>query len=331
MSGSFLRNAFIFIIVIAAVIGGVRWWQARNNGEFSDFAMGNGRIEADQVDVATKYGGRIIAIYANEGDLVKPGQVLAVMDTAEEEALLEEARASIAQAEQSVREVEATIVQRESELKFADQELERTRALVAKGHVSQQQADQKISTRDIAAAALEAAKARLKTTEQAVASAQAEVKRIKIQIDEATLKAPVTGRVLYRLAENGEVLGAGGKVLTLVDLSDIYMTIFLPSAEAARVRFGAEARIKVDAAPGRVVPAVVTFVSPEAQFTPKQVETRDEREKLMFRVKVTIPSELVMKNIDRVKTGVRGLAYVRLNRDVAWPEDLEVNLSQPEG
>ncbi|WP_417316910.1 HlyD family secretion protein [Emcibacter sp.] len=331
MSGSLLRNLVIFVIILAAVVGGVRWWQARNSESFSDFASGNGRIEADQVDVATKYGGRIVAIYANEGDLVQPGQVLAVMDTAEEEALLEEARAAIAQAEQTVHEVEATIVQRESELKFAEQELERTKTLVAKGHVSQQQADQKISARDIAVAALSAARARFKTTEQAVASARAEVKRVKIQIDEATLKSPVHGRVLYRLAENGEVLGAGGKVLTLIDLSDIYMTIFLPSVEAARIRFGAEARIRIDAAPGRVIPAVVTFVSPEAQFTPKQVETRDEREKLMFRVKVTIPSELVMKNIERVKTGVRGQAFVQLNKETPWPDELQINLTQPEG
>ncbi|WP_321394722.1 HlyD family secretion protein [Emcibacter sp.] len=329
MTGSVIRKIVIFIIILAAIVGGVRWWQAQQEGVLIDFASGNGRIEADQVDVATKYGGRIVAIYANEGDLVEQGRVLAVMDTAEEEALLEEARAAIAQAEESVREAQATIRQRESELKFAEQELERTRTLVQKGHVSQQQADQKTSTRDIAAAALQAAGARLSTTEQAVASARAEVRRIKIQIDEATLKAPVTGRVLYRLAENGEVLAGGGKVLTLIDLSDIYMTIFLPSAEAARVRFGAEARIRIDALPGRVIPAVVTFVSPEAQFTPKQVETRDEREKLMFRIKVTIPGELVTQNIDRVKTGVRGQAFVRLNAETPWPDELAVNLTQP--
>lgn len=314
------------ILLLALAIGGWRFWQSRQTTDASDFASGNGRIEADLVDVATKYGGRILAIFASEGDLVEPGRVMAVMDSAEQEALLDEARAGIAQAEQNVQEVKATIAQRESELKFASQELERTLALVRQGHLPQQQADQKSSARDVASAALNAANARLKTAEQAVASAQAELRRIKIQIDEATLKSTVTGRVLYRLAQSGEVLAAGGKVMTLIDLSDIYMTIYLPSADAARVQFGAEARIRLDALPDRVLPAVVTFVSPQAQFTPKQVETRDEREKLMFRIKVSIPSDLVMQHVERVKTGVRGQAYIRLNPAAAWPDELAVKI-----
>jgi hypothetical protein len=95
--------------------------------------------------------------------------------------------------------------------------------------------------------------------------------------------------VLYRLTEVGEVVAAGGKALTLVNLGDVYMEIFLPSEQAARLKIGAEARITVDYAPGRAAAGYVSFVSPEAQFTPKQVETRSEREKLMFRVKIRIP------------------------------------------
>lgn len=134
------------------------------------------------------------------------------------------------------------------------------------------------------------------------------------------------GRVLYRLAEPGEVLSAGGKVLTIVNLTDVYMEIYLPAADAHRVSIGSEARIKLDIV-DFAVPAKVSFVSPELQFTPKQVETRSEREKLMFRVKVRVPSELIRKYIDRVKTGVRGVAYVRLNNpgaepQPAWPEFL---------
>ena len=133
------------------------------------------------------------------------------------------------------------------------------------------------------------------------------------------------GRILYRLARPGEVLAAGGKVLTLVDLSEVYMEIFLPSEQAARLPIGAAARIVPDGA-DFAVPATVSFVSPEAQFTPKQVETRSEREKLMFRVKVMVPQELVIKHIEKVKTGVRGVAYVRLDDTVSWPAALESRL-----
>ena len=107
------------------------------------------------------------------------------------------------------------------------------------------------------------------------------------------LKSPIAGRVLYRLAEPGEVLAAGGKVLTVLELTDVYMTIFLPTALAGRIAVGSEARIVLDAVPQYVIPATISFVAARAQFTPKDVETRTEREKLMFRIKVRIDPELL--------------------------------------
>ena len=152
----------------------------------------------------------------------------------------------------------------------------------------------------------------LQTAKQEVEVAQANAATIQTRIDDATLKSPVTGRVLYRLAEAGEVLAPGGKALTLVNLEDVYMEIFLPSEQAASLKIGAEARITVDYDPKRAVAGYVSFVSPEAQFTPKQVETRSEREKLMFRVKIQVPKELASQYIERIKTGVRGVGYVKV-------------------
>jgi HlyD family secretion protein len=129
--------------------------------------------------------------------------------------------------------------------------------------------------------------------------------------------------VLYRLAEAGEVLAPGGKALTLVNLQDVYMEIFLPSEQAARVKMGAEGRITVDYEPKRAVPGHVSFVSPEAQFTPKQVETKTEREKLMFRVKIQVPKDLVGQYVENVKTGVRGVGYVKVDDSAVWPERLQ--------
>ena len=181
---------------------------------------------------------------------------------------------------------------------------------------------------DTAKATLDGAKAKLNTANQSINAAAAVVKRTEAQIEDAILKSPVKGRVLYRLAEPAEVVALGGKVLTLINLSDIYMEIFLPAQEAARVKIGADARIVLDARPEYAAQAKVSYVSPEAQFTPKQVETRSERDKLMFRVKLQVPSEMVLPYIERIKTGVRGMGYVRLDDTVAWPAFLEQRFPQ---
>src|SRR6516162_3248360 len=121
--------------------------------------------------------------------------------------------------------------------------------------------------------------------------------------------APRSGRVQYRVAQPGEVLSAGGRVLNLVDLGDVYMTFFLPTRDAGRVGLGAEARLILDARPDLVIPAQISFVADVAQFTPKTVETASEREKLMFRVRARIDPELLEKHIRYVKTGLPGVAF----------------------
>jgi HlyD family secretion protein len=164
--------------------------------------------------------------------------------------------------------------------------------------------------------------------ESSVAAAQATIERIQSDIDDCTLKAPRDGRVQYRVSQPGEVLPAGGKVLNMVDLGDVYMTFFLPTDWAGRVQLGAEARIVLDAAPQFVIPAKVTFVADVAQFTPKTVETAEERQKLMFRIKTHIDKELLKKYVRDVKTGLPGMAYVQLDPQTEWPAHLEVKLPQ---
>jgi HlyD family secretion protein len=248
------------------------------------------------------------------------------MDTAELEASLAKAKADIARARESVAEVKASIVQRESELRFARQELDRATTLFEKGHISKQSSDQKETMRDTARAALDAARARLVSSERAVEAAEAEARRIRTQIDDATLTAPRRGRVQYRLAQPGEVLASGGNVLTILDLTDVYMTIFLPTAQVGRVFIGSDARIILDAAPEMVIPAKVSFVAANAQFTPREVETRSEREKLMFRVKVKIDPKLLLAHMEKVKTGLPGEAFVLLGSNATWPERFAVKL-----
>jgi HlyD family secretion protein len=114
----------------------------------------------------------------------------------------------------------------------------------------------------------------------------------------------------------------------MLDTSYVYMDIYLPTADAGRVRLGAEALITIDAIPNVAIPAKVTFLATEAQFTPKAVETKTERDKLMFRVKVRIDEALLRAHLDSVRTGLPGVAYVRLDPAVPWPQWLPAKIAK---
>ncbi|MDA8745136.1 HlyD family efflux transporter periplasmic adaptor subunit [Rubripirellula amarantea] len=318
-----LRLALVATVAIAGYFGW-QWWLAQQPAPLPEgIVFGNGRIEAVQVDISTKYAGRVEKVLAREGDLVERGQLLVQMDTLELQATLAQAKAQFAEAEQAITQAEAVLLERDSQLQLAKRDLERAAKLLPQRAISQEEYDQKKSQREVASASLAAAKASVNTARRSADASKAAVNRIEVQIADAQLKAPTKGRVLYRLAEEGEVVSAGGKVLTLMDLSDIYMEIFLPAMQATQLSIGADARIVLDVAPGYAGVAKVTFVSPEAQFTPKQVETQEERDKLMFRVKIQVPQEQVVKHIEKIKSGIRGVAYVKIDDTVDWPEQLD--------
>ncbi len=319
----------VALIVVAALLG-FKYWRTRQSALPPGIASGNGRLEAKLVDVAAKEPLRVKEILVDEGDIVQRGQVVVQMDTVTLEAELLEAKQKVLAAQEQIAASQAAIVKRKSEIELAKLELARTEKLLKERAASQEQFDIRQTNVQTSVASLAQDEAHLQTTKQQVEVEQANVAVIQTRIDDATLKSPVRGRVLYRLAEPGEVLASGGKALTLVNLQDVYMEIFLPSEEAARARIGSEARITLDAAPGLAAPGYVSFVSPEAQFTPKQVETRSERSKLMFRVKIQVPEELVASYIEYVKTGVRGVGYVKLDQYAVWPARLENLLTRPQ-
>jgi HlyD family secretion protein len=349
------RSALIIAgaVILAAILGFV-WVKLQPQGPGPGFASGNGRIEATEIDVATKLPGRIADIVVNEGDFVTVGQSLARMDVQVLQAQLSEAAAQhrqtvnatlAAEAQVALRRsdksaAEAAVVERQSALDAAARRLARSETLTREGASSAQELDDdrarvrsaeaslNAAQAQVAAAqsAIDAARAQLVGAQSAVDAAQATVARVQADIADSELKAPRTGRVQYRIAQPGEVLGAGGKVLNVVDLGDVYMTFFLPETVVGKVALGSEARIVLDAAPQYVVPAQISFVASTAQFTPKTVETASERQKLMFRVKAQISRELLEKHLKLVKTGLPGVAWVRIDPAVAWPPELAVKV-----
>jgi HlyD family secretion protein len=328
MGKKITKRARRWIIVAALAVSvaafiGFKYWKKAKNALPEGIVSGNGRIEGKLVDVAAKEPLRVKQLLVEEGALVIPGQVLAKLDTVTLESELAEARANVDAAEERLAVARASIVKQRSEIKLASIEADRSGRLVAEGAGSQRELDVRTSKVQTTKASLAEVQAMLQTATQQVEAARANAATIQTRIEDATLKSPVTGRVLYRLAEPGEVLSPGGKAMTLVNLEDVYMEIFLPSDQAAGVKIGAEGRITVDYDPVHAVVGYVSFVSPEAQFTPKQVETKSEREKLMFRVKIQVPKDLASQYIEQIKTGVRGVGYVKVSDSAVWPARLQ--------
>ena len=348
-------------LLLAALLAaaGLAWWGLQHNrhdGPGPGFVSGNGRLEATEVDVATRMGGRLLEVLVREGDFVSAGQPLARMQsdslTAQRnEALANQQRArhavAAAQAQVALREsdvaaAQALQAQREAELDNAQRRLVRTQALAKEGATSAQQLDDdRAAVRGVQAAlaatraqiaaaraAVEAARAELVGARSAVQASSASIERIDADLRDSELRAPRDGRVQLRLAEPGEVLGAGGRVLNLIDVSDVFMTFFLPEAVAGRVPVGSEARIVLDAARDVPLPATISFIASQAQFTPKTVETASEREKLMFRVKARVPPELLRRHAEQVKVGLPGVAWVRLDATTPWPAGLQGRLTE---
>lgn len=292
-------------------------------------ASGNGRIETTQVDITAKYGGRVTNIYVQEGDLLSKSQLLVKLDSKELEAQLKVALAGVEQAKQNKNYAQAIVSQRESELKFKEKNFLRSKLLSKDDNIPLIDFERDETTFQTAKAALSAAKAQVTNFAASINAAKAQVEVIEVKIEENKLYAPVGGRVLYRLVEPGEIVGSGGKVLSVLNLTDTFMTIFLSTSQAGLIDIGSEARIVLDALPNVSIPAKVSFISPEAQFTPKEIETASEREKLMFRVKVKIDAALLEKHIEKIKTGLPGMAYVRLDSTQPWPSSLD-NVPQTE-
>ena len=168
--------------------------------------------------------------------------------------------------------------------------------------------------------------ARRDQAQSAIKAAEAKVQQIESMIHDLTLVSPRNGQVQYQMARKGETVAVGEPIVTILDLTDLYMVIFLNAADAGRLGIGDEARVILDAVPDYVIPAEVSFVASDAQFTPKTVETEAEREKLMFRVQLRIDRQVLQRYYGRVETGLRGSGFVRTKPDAKWPAQLEVKL-----
>ena len=346
-------------VAITAVLIGIGYFAFKTVGNTepgAGFISGNGRIEATEIDISSKLPGRVNDVLVKEGDFVKAGQPLADMQIQTLAAQLKEAearhqeainaqantKAQIALRQSDKITAQAVVTQRESELDAAQRRLKRTSSIAKEGAISAQDLDDSRAQTNSARAAVAAARAQVASAQAAIDAARAQstgaassvkaaeatVARVQADINDSQLVAPRDGRIQYRIAQPGEVLGAGGKVLSMVDLSDVYLTFFVPEEVAGKVALGSEVRLILDSAPEYVIPATISFVASTAQFTPKTVETQSERQKLMFRVKAQLDRALLQKHIHQVKTGLPGVAWIKLDAQAQWPDSLQTKLPQ---
>jgi biotin carboxyl carrier protein len=152
------------------------------------------------------------------------------------------------------------------------------------------------------------------------------IARVSSPEGEVTLVSPKNGEVQYLLAGRGDAIAGGESIVTIIDLTDIYMTVFLPAADASKLGIGDEARVILDAAPDYVIPAAVSFLASDTRISPKSVETKEERAKQTFRVDLRFDPQVLKTYHGRVEAGLRGAGFVRTKPDVKWPTELQIKL-----
>ena len=248
----------------------------------------HGRVEGKEINIGSKVQGRIIRLYKSESDPVKKGELLAELRPDEYLAMLSSAQKEVQAAEETVLMAQSYLLKSQAKLEQAKIDLERYRALFQEGLVSK---------RDFEIAELNyiSALSELKVNEKYVAQAKAKqssalqrLKEVEVSYRETKIYAPADGVILSRVAEEGEVVNPGQVIYTMVDLNKLYIKVYIPEPELGKVKLGQQARVYVDAYPDRYFNGTLTRVYEQAEFTPKNVETKDERVKLVFGAEVSV-------------------------------------------
>jgi HlyD family secretion protein len=310
-------------VAVAGVAAAIYWWHSRHSEALPPYIVQtNGRLEFARIDVAVKYPGRIVELDVREGDRAAAGQILAREDSAELNAQLGGARAQRAQTEDAIAQAQAQVEAHLSSQALARLEVAQTDGLHEKRLVSDVELQRRHLALNAETAGVAVTTAAVAQARDALHLAEADISRLEVVLDETTIRAPIAGRIEYKIVEIGAVLPAGGRIATLLDTTDAYMTVFVGSTVAAKLAIGDEARIVLDGLEDHPLPALVSFISPEAQFTPKYVETASERDTLVYRIKLQIPKAIAAQYDGQLRAGATGNGYLRIQARAAWPAAL---------
>jgi len=285
-----MNNKRIWILAIIAVVilavTAVLAWQRLARAPDTAFLIASGRIEGRLTTLSARSAGRVAEIKADEGRNVERGEILVILA---DPALRERINSLAAR----VRRIELSLAQ-------AERELARNQKLMADGFITLQMMERTRLEADVQSAALREARAALGEQQR--------------YLDEMTVRAPTAGTVLVRTIERGEWVQPGTPLFSMVDLNQLYLKIYVPEPDIGKIVHDQPARVHIDAFPKRFFPARVSKIASEAEFTPKNVETREERVKLVFAVELALD-----ENPDgALKPGMPADAVVRLEDGPEW-------------
>jgi HlyD family secretion protein len=338
------RGIIVAVALLAAIAGGYAIWKAffATQPVPDNVVMLSGRIEGDDSSVASKATGRILEVRYREGDSVKEGDIIAILDDRQVQAREEQANFALSQAEArnksakdqiavlqaQLQQSEAELSQQEASHKIAEFDRDAYTRLAQTGAVSERQGKQAEATAEQQGAAVAAAKRRVTTVQMQLAQQQAEIasadantQMSRAQLVEAranrqdlTIRAPFTGTVATRTAEPGEVITPGTAVITLVDLNKVYLRGFVPEGQIGKVKSGQPARVYLDSNPTQPLDAYVSRIDPQATFTPENTYFREDR------VKQVVGLRLQLKTgFGYAKPGMPADGAILTSGD-RWPE-----------
>ncbi|MBI5055669.1 MAG: efflux RND transporter periplasmic adaptor subunit [Nitrospirae bacterium] len=318
-----MKKKLLMIGIVILIIGGTllinRLTKESSNGEF----VLSGNVEATETDIGFKYPGRVAELFVEEGQKIKKGDRLAVFDSSELESLVSQSKAYLNETvarlgelkagfrQQEISQAEANVGYAEAELSKAKKDYNRADVLYQNGAISAQQMDAARKTYDVAVAqhqkALQALslvkegprKEEIVAAESRVRQAEAALKVSEERLKDAMIHSPVSGVVLRKIIEAGETVSSGSPVYTIGALENPWIKVYVKEDKLGHVKLGQKAEIKVDSYPDKVYEGTVTYISSEAEFTPKNIQTQEERVKLVFGMKISV------KNVnDELKPGM---------------------------
>jgi len=307
------KRILVVVLVVLVVSGGAAWYLWSDRGEHGPLTL-YGNVDIREVDLGFRVAGRLRAMHREEGDRVAAGDLLAELDDEPYRQSLRAARAQVGIAEarvalyrsgsrpQEIERAEANAREARAALRNAEQELERVRGLDARGLTSQSSVDQAEARRDEAAARLRAAEEALALAQEGfrdeeIAAAEAELElaraeaaRLETELEDTRLTAPADGTIITRIREPGSILAAGAPVYTLSLDEPVWIRAYVEEPDLGRIAPGMTAYVVTDGSPRRYR-ARVGFISPRAEFTPKNVETVDARADLVYRVRIIVEDD----------------------------------------
>lgn len=306
-------------LVAIVIISAVSFWGLRPQPLPQQVIYGSGRIEADEVRIGVEVAGRLLEVNAVEGAVIEKGALVARIDGSDYNLQAEQAAAQRTAAQRAASKLAPQIDVAKHHAETAKTDLQRFESLEAQGAVSIREADLQRNANQAALSQVRALQ-----EQQAEARAQAEVASRSLalaqsRIGKTQIYAPLSGAILQRLAQPGEVVAPGQAVAIMADLSIVKLKVFISERDLGKVRLGAAARIRVDAFPGRDFPARLARVDAQAQFTPRDAHMEDERSRTVFGItlEATNPEGLL-------KPGMPADAWILWDEKSAWPDRLQV-------